>query len=100
MAPSFSAAERMATTARMSGRVAILGYNYIQSPAIRYVAKLVKGGAIGRVTHFRVEMDEDYMADAQAPFSWRNEENAGYGALDDFRRSSHQSHLDVARTPP
>jgi predicted dehydrogenase len=29
-------------------------------------------------------MDEDYMADPAAPFSWRSEAAAGYGALDDF----------------
>ena len=76
--------ERMAAAARASGRVAILGYNYIQSPAVRFIGKLIKSGAIGRVTHFRLEMDEDYMADAEAPFSWRSQASAGYGALDDF----------------
>ncbi len=35
MAPSLADAERMAAAARASGRVAILGYNYIQSPAVR-----------------------------------------------------------------
>jgi predicted dehydrogenase len=84
MAPKLADAERMAAAARASGRVAILGYNYIQSPAIRFIGKLLKSGAIGRLTHFRVEMDEDYMADAEAPFSWRSERSAGYGALDDF----------------
>ena len=84
MAPSLANAEGMAAAARASGKVAILGYNYIQSPAVRYIAGLLERGAIGRVTHFRVEMDEDYMADAEAPFSWRSESAAGYGALDDF----------------
>jgi predicted dehydrogenase len=84
MAPALADAERMAVAARASGRVAILGYNYIQSPAIRYVAKLLERDAIGPVTHFRIEMDEDYMADAEAPFSWKSEKTAGYGALDDF----------------
>ncbi len=84
MAPALEDAERMAAVARASGRVAILGYNYIQSPAIRYIAKLLERDAIGPVTHFRFEMDEDYMADADAPFSWKSEKSAGYGALDDF----------------
>ena len=84
MAPKLADAVAMAEAARRSSRVAVLGYNYIQSPAIRYVAKLLREGAIGRVNHFRIEMDEDYMADAEAPFSWRSEATAGYGALDDF----------------
>ena len=73
MAPALGDAERMAAAARAAGRVAILGYNYIQSPAVRFIGKLFKSGAIGPLTHFRVEMDEDFMADAEAPFSWRSE---------------------------
>jgi predicted dehydrogenase len=84
MAPALADAERMAAAARASGRIAILGYNYIQSPAVRFIGELLKSGAIGRLTHFRVEMDEDYMADAEAPFSWRSQASAGYGVLDDF----------------
>jgi predicted dehydrogenase len=84
MAPALADAERMAAAARASGKVAILGYNYIQSPAFRYIAKLLNNDAIGRITHFRVEMDEDFMADARAPFSWRSAASSGYGALDDF----------------
>ena len=84
MAPKLADAERMAAAARRSGRIAILGYNYIQSPAIRYIRRLLDEGAIGAVNHLRVEMDEDYMADAAASYSWRSEASAGYGALDDF----------------
>jgi predicted dehydrogenase len=84
MAPKLADATAMAEAARRSGRVAMLGYNYIQSPAIRYIAKLLGENAIGAVNHFRVEMDEDFMADPEAPFSWRSEVSAGYGALDDF----------------
>ena len=84
MAPSLDESERMAAAARAAGQVAILGYNYIQSPAVRYIGKLLKSGAIGPLTHFRLEMDEDFMADAEAPFSWRSQASSGYGALDDF----------------
>ena len=84
MAPSLDEAERMTAAARAAGRVAILGYNYIQSPAVRYIGALLKSGAIGPLTHFRLEMDEDFMADAEAPFSWRSQASSGYGALDDF----------------
>ena len=84
MAAALTDAERMAAAARASGKVAILGYNYIQSPAVRYISRLIKSGAIGRLTNFRLEMDEDFMADAEAPFSWRSQASSGYGALDDF----------------
>ena len=68
---------------RASGKVAVLGYNYIQNPAMRLIRKLI-GGRDRHVNHVRMEMDEDFMADAQAPFAIRNEASAGYGALDDF----------------
>jgi predicted dehydrogenase len=84
MAPSLADGERMAAAARASGKVAILGYNYIQSPAVRYIARLLKEGAIGKVTQVRVEMDEDFMADPEAPFSWRSDKSSGLGAPDDF----------------
>lgn len=84
MAPTFAEAQEMAKAAAHSGKVAILGYNYIQSPAIRHIKSLLEKNVIGIVNHLRIEMDEDFMADGEAPFSWRNEVSAGYGALDDF----------------
>jgi len=84
MAPGFADAEAMAVSARQSGKVAILGYNYIQSPAIRHIGKLLEEDAIGDVNHLRIEMDEDFMADPEALFFWKHEASSGYGALDDF----------------
>jgi predicted dehydrogenase len=84
MATTLLDAERMLGAARASGKVAILGYNYIQNPAIRKTGALIREGAIGDLTHLRLEMDEDFMADAAAPFSLRSDASSGYGALDDF----------------
>lgn len=84
MAPSFAEAEAMREAARRSGRSAILGYNYIQNPAVGHIRKLLEEGAIGAVNHIRLEMDEDFMADPDAPFHWRNESGSGYGVIDDF----------------
>jgi predicted dehydrogenase len=71
MATRLDDAERMAAAARQAGRAAVLGYNYIQSPLIRQLGQIVAAGNIGQVTHFRVEMDEDYMADPAAPSAGR-----------------------------
>jgi predicted dehydrogenase len=84
MATSVADATRMRDAARASGKAAVLGYNYIQSPIVRQIGAILKAGTIGPVNHFRVEMDEDYMADAAAPFGWKSEAASGYGALDDF----------------
>ncbi len=84
MATRLEDAEAMAASARRTGRVAVLGYNYIQSPLVRQIGDLLAAGTIGRVTHFRVEMDEDFMADPDAVFGWKSEAASGHGALDDF----------------
>ncbi|TPK09457.1 Gfo/Idh/MocA family oxidoreductase [Mesorhizobium sp. B2-5-9] len=84
MAPSFAEAEAMAAAAEKSGKVAALGYNYIQSPAIRHIGALLDEKIIGEVNHLRIEMDEDFMADPEALFFWKHEATSGYGALDDF----------------
>jgi len=84
MAPAYADAERMLAAAKRSGKVAALGYNYIQNPIMRHIKTLIGEGAIGEVNHVRVEMDEDYMADPDALFYWKSESVSGYGALDDF----------------
>ncbi|GGE16113.1 myo-inositol 2-dehydrogenase [Aureimonas endophytica] len=77
-------AAAMREAARRAGTVAALGYNYIQNPAIRQMEALIAEGTIGTVNHVRLEMDEDFMADAAAPFAFKNGAESGYGALDDF----------------
>ena len=84
MAVALADAERMAAAARVSGKVAVLGYNYIQNPLVRHIGALLEQGAIGTVNHVRFEMDEDFMADPEALFYWKSEASSGYGALDDF----------------
>ena len=84
MAVALADAERMAATARVSGRVAVLGYNYIQNPLIRQIGAILADGTIGAVNHVRLEMDEDFMADPDALFYWKSEASSGYCALDDF----------------
>ena len=84
MATSLADAQAMHAAWKASGRHAVLGYNYVQNPAMRLIHRLVGEGAVGTVNHVRVEMDEDFMADASAPFSIRSEASSGYGALDDF----------------
>ncbi|MEE1656075.1 Gfo/Idh/MocA family oxidoreductase [Microvirga sp. CF3062] len=84
MATKLADAERMLAAARASGKVAALGYNYIQNPTIRLMRRLIDEGQIGKVNHVRLEMDEDFMADPEALFYWKSEASSGHGALDDF----------------
>lgn len=84
MAPGLSDAILMRDAADRSGKVAVMGYNYIQNPMIRHMRRLIEEGAIGAVNHVRAEMDEDFMADPAQLFYWKSEASSGYGALDDF----------------
>lgn len=84
MSPNLADSEKMLEAAEAAGRVAILGYNYIQNPVIRHIRQLLDEGVIGTVNHVRIEMDEDFLADPEAPFQQRHEAANGWGALDDF----------------
>src|SRR5690606_18348234 len=57
MAVALADAERMEAAARASGRVAALGYNYIQGPMVRLIGDLLAAGRIGTLNHVRLEMD-------------------------------------------
>src|SRR3569833_2593694 len=51
---------------------------------VRQIEALLKSGTIGTVNHVRVEMDEDFIADATAEIGFKSEKASGHGALDDF----------------
>jgi predicted dehydrogenase len=85
MALTLAEAEEMATAASASGKVTLLGYNYIRNPAFAHAVKLIGEGRIGRVVHFRGWVDEDYQADADLPWTWRATlAQAGLGTLGDL----------------
>lgn len=83
MSLSLDDAIEMRAAARAARKSAILGYNYIQNPMIRLARKLIDDGEIGSITAVRFEMDEDFMADPAAPFTWVSEPHAG-SALQEF----------------
>ena len=84
MATRLEDAERMLAAARASGKIAALGYNYIQNPAMRLIRRILDEEQIGEVNHVRLEMDEDFMANPEDLFYWKSEASSGHGALDDF----------------
>jgi predicted dehydrogenase len=94
LAATVEAAEAMAAAARQAPVKTLVGYNYLRSPAIAYARELIQSGVIGEPIYWRGVCDEDYMAAADTPFSWRcRRDMAGFGALGDLA-----SHLvSVAR---
>jgi len=85
LAHTLDAAERMAEAARESSAVAATAFNYRFVPAMQYAKALVDGGELGEVRQFRGRYLQDWLADPDEPWSWRNDEDvAGSGALGDL----------------
>ena len=53
------------------GHINMVGFNYIRTPASQYAYELIQSGRIGDITYFRGEHTEDFLADPDAPATWR-----------------------------
>lgn len=68
---SLQDAEAMVAAAEAAGLPNMVGFNYVRTPATQFVRSLLEEGAIGRVTWFRGEHTEDFLADPDLPPTWR-----------------------------
>jgi len=88
MANTVAEAEAMvaaASAARARGVRSMVGFTYRRVPAIQLARKLVAEGRIGEVRQVRAQYLQDWLADENAPLSWRlDKEKAGSGALGDI----------------
>lgn len=73
---SMADSRAMVAAAKDSGAINMVGFNYIRTPASQYVYQLLQDGRIGKITCFRAEMTEDFLADPNLPFTWRCEGDA------------------------
>jgi predicted dehydrogenase len=74
-----------ADAAAASGVRAMVGFTYRRVPAIALARQLVAEGRIGTVRHVRAQYLQDWIADPEAPLSWRlDKAQAGSGALGDI----------------
>ena len=80
---SLEQSREMVAAAEAAGVPNMVGFNYIRTPASQYARKLIAEGRIGRVTAFRAEMTEDFLADPALPATWRTEGSAN-GNLGDL----------------
>jgi predicted dehydrogenase len=71
MGADLADAEAMVQAAEATDTANMVAYNYIRTPASQYARKLIADGVIGDVTWFRGEHTEDFLADPQAPATWR-----------------------------
>jgi predicted dehydrogenase len=88
MANTLAEAEAMvraAHAAAASGVRAMVGFTYRRVPAVQLARQLVAEGRIGEVRQVRAQYLQDWLADADAPLSWRlDKAEAGSGALGDI----------------
>jgi predicted dehydrogenase len=88
LANSVAEAEQMtaaADAAYADGVRAMVGFTYRRVPAVAFARQLVAEGRIGDVRHVRAQYLQDWIADPEAPLSWRlDKEKAGSGALGDI----------------
>jgi len=88
LANSLAEAQAMkeaADAAYPAGARAMVGFNYRRVPALALARKLVEQGRIGVLRHVRAVYLQDWLADPQAPMTWRMQaERAGSGALGDL----------------
>jgi predicted dehydrogenase len=88
LANSVGDAEAMADAARAAGERgvhAMVGFSYRRVPAIGLARQLVAEGRIGEIRHVRAQYLQDWIADPEAPLSWRlDKEKAGSGSLGDI----------------
>ena len=68
---SLEDAKAMVAAAEASGLPNMIGFNYVRTPATRFVRQLLAEGAIGDLTWFRGEHTEDFLADPSLPATWR-----------------------------
>ncbi len=80
---SLADARAMVAAADASGLANMVGFNYVRTPATQFVRHLLADGAIGRVTWFRGEHTEDFLADPTLLANWRTTGRAT-GAMGDL----------------
>ncbi|WP_020390735.1 Gfo/Idh/MocA family protein [Kribbella catacumbae] len=88
LANTVAEAEQMAAAAAeaaASGIRSMVGFTYRRVPAIGLARQLVAEGKLGTIRHVRAQYLQDWIADPEAPLSWRlDKEKAGSGALGDI----------------
>jgi predicted dehydrogenase len=84
LAPAPADALEMTLAAERAGLVTAVGFNYLKNPMLALAREIIASGEIGEVRHFQGIHAEDYMADADIPWSWRLDPAGGGGALADI----------------
>lgn len=83
LAPTAVDALEMAEAAAKAGVKTQVGFNYLCNPMLALARDMIAAGELGEIRSYRGIHAEDYMADADGPFTFRHDP-AGGGALADL----------------
>lgn len=83
LAPTAADAKEMAEAAEAVGIRTQVGFNYLCNPMVNLAREMIVSGELGEIRGYRGLHAEDYMADANAQFTFRHDP-AGGGALADI----------------
>ncbi len=83
LAPLASEALEMTLAAEAKGVKTQVGFNYLCNPMLALAQQMIQAGELGEIRGYRGLHAEDYMADAQGPWTFRHDP-AGGGALADI----------------
>lgn len=83
LAPLAAEAREMTDAAEAAGVCTQVGFNYLCNPMLGLAREMIAAGELGEIRAYRGLHAEDYMTDADAPFSFRHDP-AGGGALADL----------------
>jgi predicted dehydrogenase len=88
LANTIAEAESMAKAAADAaarGIRSMVGFTYRRVPAVAFLRDLIAQGKVGEIRQVRAAYRQDWLADAEAPMTWRlDRELAGSGALGDI----------------
>ena len=83
LAPRAADALEMTLAADSAGVKTQVGFNYLCNPMFTLARQMIEAGELGEIRGYRGLHAEDYMTDAQAPFTFRHDTEGG-GALADI----------------
>jgi predicted dehydrogenase len=84
LGPTVDEALGMTLAAERAGVVTAVGFNYLKNPLFKLAREIIESGELGEVRAFNGIHAEDYMTDADIPWSWRLDPAGGGGALADL----------------
>jgi predicted dehydrogenase len=94
LANSLEDARSMLAAVRKAGVRHMVNFNYRRCPAVSLARQMVEAGEIGEVRQWRATYLQDWLVDADSPYSWRMDKKiAGSGAHSDLNAHA----IDLAR---